>query len=120
MPSRLIPVGAVLVQPARLTPIPGRSRGSRTQLRFDAFHAANPWVLTALEQLTAQYLRKHDQARARTLWEHLRWCYEMRPGQTGVFRANDHLLAPYVRLLVERHPEWQPRFDIRDPGLSGE
>lgn len=81
---------------------------------FTAFHAANPWVLTALENLTAQLLA--DGARKLgigMLWEVVRWRY-ISQTRGDTFKANNNFRSRYVRLLIERHPDWSAVFDTRE------
>lgn len=86
------------------------------QERFDLFHAANPWVLDALERLTADYLASGQQRLGiRMLWEVLRWRYNRETQDpTSSFKVNDHMHSRYVRLLIERHPEWASAFHTRE------
>lgn len=84
------------------------------QERFEAFHAANPWVLTALEKLT----REHLETGARRLgigmlWEVIRWKYASAT-RGDDFRANNNFRSRYVRLLRARNPEWSDVFAVRE------
>lgn len=85
------------------------------QERFDLFHAANPWVLDALERLTADYLASgQERLGIRMLWEVLRWRYNRATQDpTSSFKVNDHYHSRYVRLLVDRHPGWASAFHTR-------
>ncbi|MCR8573066.1 hypothetical protein [Streptomyces sp. Isolate_219] len=84
------------------------------QAQFEAFHQLNPWVLRALESLTADYL-KHGAARVGIgmLFEVLRWRYVTATEGDDDFRLNNNYRSRYVRLLIERHPEWAPAFEVR-------
>jgi hypothetical protein len=83
------------------------------QERFEAFHRLNPWVLHALERLTADYLT-HGARRVGIgmLFEVLRWRYTTAT-EGDEFRLNNNYRSRYVRLLIERHPEWEPAFEVR-------
>jgi len=82
--------------------------------RFEAFHAANPWVLTAYERLTADELRRgRSRVGIGMLTEVLRWHYG-RQTTGDTFRINNNLRSRYVRLLLERHPEWAGVFETRE------
>lgn len=85
------------------------------QDRFEAFHALNPWVLDALERITADYLGAgHRKVGIRMLWEVLRWQYNRATEDpSSTFKVNDHYHSRYVRLLIERHPEWASVFETR-------
>lgn len=100
---------APLVQPE------GDQSALSIQERFDLFHAANPWVLDALEQLTADYLASGQQRLGiRMLWEVLRWRYNRATKDpTSAFKVNDHMHSRYVRLLIDRHPDWACAFETR-------
>ncbi|MEU7640959.1 hypothetical protein AB0C11_33660 [Streptomyces sp. NPDC039016] len=83
------------------------------QAQFEAFHRLNPWVLTALERLTTDYLgRGATRVGIGMLFEVLRWRYA-RATEGGEFRLNNNFRSRYVRLLIERHPEWAPAFEVR-------
>lgn len=84
------------------------------QARFEAFHAANPWVLTSLEKLT----REHLETGARRLgigmlWEVIRWKYASAT-RGDDFKANNNFRSRYVRLLRDLHPEWSDVFNVRE------
>ncbi|MET8679947.1 hypothetical protein ABZW18_20780 [Streptomyces sp. NPDC004647] len=83
------------------------------QAQFEAFHQLNPWVLRALESLTANYLdRGATRVGIGMLFEVLRWRY-VTATEGDEFRLNNNFRSRYVRLLVERHPEWAPAFEVR-------
>lgn len=83
------------------------------QQQFADFHALNPWVLTALEQLTADYLaRGAERVGIGMLFEVLRWRYA-RATHGQDFRLNNNFRSRYVRLLIDRRPEWAPAFEVR-------
>jgi hypothetical protein len=94
---------------------PAHAVGATIQERFQAFHEANPWVLNVLEQLTADMLAKgHRRIGIRMLWEVLRWQYNRRTiDPSSSFKVNDQYHSRYVRLLIERHPEWADVFSTR-------
>lgn len=85
------------------------------QERFENFHRANSWVFTAIERLVAQYAATgRERIGIRMIWEVIRWSYAMRTTDpTSEFRTNDHYHSRYVRLLIERHPEWEHLFELR-------
>jgi hypothetical protein len=88
--------------------------GETIQERFEAFHQANPWVLTYLERLTEDWLR---QGRGRLgigmLFEVLRWQHGLAT-QGDAFKLNNNMRSRYVRLLLERHPDWADHFETRE------
>lgn len=83
------------------------------QAQFESFHQLNPWVLRALEALTADYL-KHGASRVGIgmLFEVLRWRY-VTATEGDEFRLNNNFRSRYVRLLIERHPDWARAFEVR-------
>ncbi|MFF4051922.1 hypothetical protein ACFYZ5_35295 [Streptomyces chartreusis] len=84
------------------------------QAQFEAFHQLNPWVLRALESLTATYLRRGaTRVGIGMLFEVLRWRYAMATEGGDEFRLNNNFRSRYVRLLIERHPEWAGAFEVR-------
>lgn len=89
--------------------------GQTIQERFEAFHQANPWVFTALEQMVTDDLNLGlPVGGMRMYWEVLRWRYNRRVDRRdGGFRCNDHFPSRYARALVEAHPEWASYFNLR-------
>ncbi|WP_254709451.1 hypothetical protein [Streptomyces lunaelactis] len=84
------------------------------QAQFEAFHELNPWVLRALESLTADYLARGAQrVGIGMLFEVLRWRYATATEGDDEFRLNNNFRSRYVRLLIERHLEWAPAFEVR-------
>lgn len=84
------------------------------QEAFEAYHAANPWVLTAFERLTADWVAKgNTRLGIAMLTEIIRWRYGREIVSADVFRINNNHRSRYVRLLLDRHPEWTDVFVIR-------
>lgn len=83
------------------------------QARFEEFHALNPWVLRELENQTSRCVeRGWRRVGIGMLFELLRWRYgEATRGDE--FRLNNSYRSRYVRLLLERHPEWSSLFSTR-------
>ncbi|MGD6751931.1 hypothetical protein [Streptomyces sp. BH105] len=83
------------------------------QAQFETFHQLNPWVLRALETLTADYLKRGARrVGIGMLFEVLRWRYATAT-EGDEFRLNNNYRSRYVRLLIERHPEWARAFEVR-------
>ncbi|MFG3656878.1 hypothetical protein [Streptomyces sp. NPDC047706] len=83
------------------------------QAQFETFHQLNPWVLRALEALTADYLQRGaSRVGIGMLFEVLRWRY-VTATEGDEFRLNNNFRSRYVRLLIERHPEWVSAFEVR-------
>ncbi|MFJ9617822.1 hypothetical protein [Streptomyces noursei] len=89
-------------------------KAATIQAQFETFHQLNPWVLTALERLTADYLdRGASRVGIGMLFEVLRWRYTLATAGDDEFRLNNNFRSRYVRLLIDRHPEWAPAFEVR-------
>lgn len=84
------------------------------QERFDAFHAANPWVADSLEALVADWLA-NDNSRVgmKQMVEVVRWEYGRRT-KGDEFRLNNNYTSRYARLLIARHPEWADAIEVRE------
>ncbi|GAA1919907.1 hypothetical protein [Streptantibioticus ferralitis] len=90
-----------------------RTATATIQQQFEEFHRLNPWVLKALESLTADYLaRGARRVGIGMLFEVLRWRYTTAT-EGDEFRLNNNFRSRYVRLIVERHPQWQSAFEVR-------
>lgn len=83
------------------------------QERFEAFHAANPWVLTALESLISDWLAHgHSRVGIKQMFEVIRWRYGRATSDTS-FRLNNNWTSRYARLALDRHPEWADAIETR-------
>ncbi|MFE6186487.1 hypothetical protein ACFQ6U_18890 [Streptomyces sp. NPDC056465] len=93
--------------------LPEPLAGATIQERFEAFHELNPWVLDELEAMTARCVgQQWPRVGIAMLFELLRWRYgEATRGDE--FRLNNSYRSRYVRLLLERHPEWVRLFSTR-------
>ena len=99
-----------------LTPLvaPEYEPAASIQERFELFHEVNPQVLTALEQLTRQFLATgRKQLAIASLFERLRWEYDTRTSGDA-FRLNNDFRSRYVRLMIGRHPAWRTVFALRE------
>lgn len=91
-----------------------RPTGATIQERFESFHSQNPWVAVALERLAREWLNHgHSRVGAKMLIERLRWEYGVRT-RGDAFRLNNTLTSRYVRLLIQRNPEWADAFETRE------
>jgi hypothetical protein len=88
--------------------------GLSIQAAFQRFHEANPWVLTALEELTLDLLaRGVFRVGIGNLWEVLRWQYSRSTYDPSGYKVNNNFRSRYVRLMIERHPSWDNVFETR-------
>lgn len=84
------------------------------QQKFELFHAANPWVYTAFEKLTADWVeRGKRRIGIGMLTEVIRWHYGRQTTGDG-FKVNNNFRSRYVRLLLNKHPEWSTVFETRE------
>ena len=112
--TAVIPAGVQLVLDVRPLVTPPHVEGASIQDRFESFHDLNPWVLDALEQLTADYVvRGRRRLGIKMLVEVLRWQYG-RATTGDDFKLNNNYSSRYVRLIQERHPEWSDVFQTRE------
>lgn len=89
--------------------------GGTIQDRFEEFHRLNPWVYETLERLAADWIgRGRKRIGIRMLWEVMRWQHgRTTRDPSSEFKANDHYHSRYVRMLIDRHPEWSECFELR-------
>ena len=84
------------------------------QQRFDAWVDANPWVVTAMETLVADWLTTHSRVGIKQMFEVLRWEYGRRFAHDDQgFRVNNDFTSRMARLLLDRHPEWAAAIETR-------
>lgn len=93
--------------------VPIQHKGLTIEERFNRFYAANPHVADAFEALAAQWLARHSKVGAKAIAEQLRWRSGIET-QGEPWKINNSLVALYARLLLDRHPEWKGRIEIRE------
>lgn len=96
---------------------PTTHAGATIAERFDAFHQANAWVLDALEQMTADLIRRgRHRVGMKMLVEVIRWNYARHTStqNSGDFKVNNDFTSRYARLILDRHPEWHGVFETRE------
>lgn len=82
------------------------------QERYEAWIAANSWVLEAMEKLVARWLCSgHARVGMKQMWEVVRWQYGETTGST--FKANNDFTSRVARDLLARHPEWADAIETR-------
>ncbi|GAA0694942.1 hypothetical protein GCM10010193_57050 [Kitasatospora atroaurantiaca] len=92
---------------------PEEQSDASIQQQFEAFHGLNPWVLDALEALTADCVNNgFAHVGIGMLFELLRWRYGLHT-HGDPFKLNNNFRSRYARLLIERHPEWISVFEVR-------
>ncbi|MFD4394375.1 hypothetical protein [Kitasatospora sp. NPDC058478] len=94
--------------------MPQSTQGASIQERFEHFHSVNPWVLTELERLTAECVEaKFAKVSLGMLFELVRYSYGRATLGDDDFRLNNDFRSRYARLLIDLHPEWAPRIEVR-------
>jgi hypothetical protein len=90
-----------------------RGYPSSVRKRFESFHRDNPHVFRKFKELAfAMKDTGRTQYSARTIIEKMRWDYDI--GTTGgVFKINDDFVPIYVRLLIQRYPDFVGFFELR-------
>lgn len=90
------------------------TRADTIQHRFERHHAEHPEVFARLEKMAADWFALgHPAVSIGMLWEAMRWL-DGTTADNEPTRLNDHYRSRYVRLLVDKHPEWEARFRVRE------
>lgn len=89
-----------------------RRRDPTMRERFERFHRKNPHVYDALRRMSLAMARAGRRCGIATLYETLRWRYLWTAGDD--FKLNNNWRAFYARLLMEREPELDGFFDVRE------
>ena len=83
------------------------------QQRYEAWAAANPWVLPTVEHLIAAWLAAgHKRASLKQVWEVIRYQYGRTTGDR--FKANNNWTSRVARDVLARHPEWADSIETRE------
>ena len=91
-------------------------REASIEEKFEAFHAANPWVYTELLRMTRELVgRGHRRVGMKMLFENLRYSWMIRnvAGSDREWRLNNNYTAHYARLVMRLHPEFDGVFETR-------
>jgi hypothetical protein len=108
-PAALWPEPPTFVAPQGPRPI-------TIQERFEAFHAANPWVYEALVKLALDFVaRGHRRIGIGMLVEVVRWQYGRQTSDpTSGFKVNNNYRSRYARMIEARVPELAGMFETRE------
>lgn len=99
---------------------PAYTKGATIQEKFEAYHAANPWVYRYLVHLANEYV---DAQRSRgrepkigiaLLVERLRWEYNIRTVSDDGFKISNDFRSRYARLMMDREPRLAGLFAIKE------
>lgn len=90
-------------------------RDASIRARFLRFHLTNPAVYDELVAM-ARELRStgHRRFGIRMLWETLRWRRMIRTTDPSGYKLNDHYPPHYARLIMDREPDLEGIFDVRE------
>jgi len=83
------------------------------QERFEDFHRRHPEVLAKLVELAREVKARGKRCGIRTLWEKMRWAFEIERDADDEFKLNDWYHAHYARLIMATHPELDGFFELR-------
>jgi hypothetical protein len=93
--------------------VPDYERGATIDERWEAWSAANPWVLPTVEHLIADWLAAgHRRASLKQVWEVIRYEYGRTTGDR--FKANNDFTSRAARAVLARHPEWADHIETRE------
>jgi hypothetical protein len=95
------------------TPPPEPERNDALQAKFDKFNVDNPHVLVMIEDK----IREARAAGVRRIGmvliiNQIRW-QTMITTTDKDFKINENYSSRYVRLICQRHPEWESMFEQR-------
>lgn len=90
--------------------------------RFEAFHAANPWVMEALVRMARDLVgRGHTRFGIAMLWESLRWQAARHTGDPhSTFKLSNGHKAHYARRIMADHADLAGVFELRRLTAKGE
>lgn len=104
---------------AGLAPVPVATRHDDTvtlEDRFEAFHAANPWVMDALVTLARDMRAQgHRTIGIGMLFEVLRWQHARSTSDPhSGFKLNNSYRALYARRIMDTHTDLADVFNLRE------
>ncbi len=81
--------------------------------KFREFHEKNPQVFKQLVEMTRQLKNLgHKRAGLQMMFEVLRWRTMLKTTDTD-FKLNNNYAGRYARMIMEKHPEFEGFFEIR-------
>ncbi len=82
-------------------------------IRFSAFHAANPHVYETLVRLAREAVRRgKERVGIKALWERMRWELWIETDDPE-FRLNNDFTSRFARLIMSREPDLAGVFETR-------
>lgn len=92
---------------------PDYEQGLTIEQRWEAWSAANPWVLDRAERLLQNWFAAgHKRGSLKQVWEVIRYDYGTTTGDA--FKVNNDYTSRAARDLLERHPEWADLIQTRE------
>lgn len=92
---------------------PSHEPHATIQEQYEAWIAANSWVLPLVESLVSSWLaRGHKRVGIKQVWEVVRWQYGATTGDA--FKANNNFTSRVARDLIAKHPEWADAIQTRE------
>ena len=89
--------------------------GSTIQERSNAFHTGHPEVCACLLALCFELKRKgFERYGIRSLWERVRWHFQVEKKLGADFKLSEHFHSRYVRRILKDHPELGGFFELRE------
>ena len=83
------------------------------QERFLDFHGRHPDVFVELVRLARQVRSRGRKVGIKTLWERMRWSFEIEIGTD--WKLNNNFTSRYARLMIEKYPtEFSGFFETRE------
>jgi len=85
------------------------------QQRFDQFHQDNPEVYLHLVQYAREVrARGYRKFGIGALWERLRWYTQIETTSGEPFRLSNDFRSRYARLIMQREPDLEGFFNLRE------
>jgi hypothetical protein len=90
-------------------------RAETIAARFTEFHQANPLVYELLVRFSRELLdRGYHHCGISLIWERMRWEMVLRTADPDGFKLNNDWRSRYARLIMEREPDLDGFFRIRE------
>lgn len=84
------------------------------QEQFEAFHKANPWVMTELLKIIRGLVQRgHKKIGIGMVFEVLRWQFFMATSDPSGWKLNNNYRSRYARLIEQHHPDLSGIFEFR-------
>lgn len=90
--------------------------GASIEMRFEAFHAANPWVYDELVRMAREAHRAgRERIGIKMLFEVLRWRWTLHTTDpSSKFKLNNSMTSRYARRIMRENDELAEIFETRE------